>query len=272
MYRKRLLYEEKGAVLPFVALLMAFVLIGFAALAVDVGLLYTSKKEMVTAADAGALAGAKEMEIALKSPDTYETAKAKAVKIAKEVAIANGADEVPVVQVLKMTVNIGEGVTENRDVIRVVVKNNNQNYFARIFGESFNSTIVSAEAIATWGYTRKVMGGALFPLFMLESDYLADVDILHTDQFTYNGVISPPNIGYIKLGEGATGKKIISDALKGDKLEEIFMLNQVIISETGVAQGPAINSIEERMKTANGLATKEERKQYMSGLVPIVLY
>jgi len=272
MQVKRLFHEEKGAVLPFVALLLALVLIGFAALAVDAGLLYTSKKEMVTAADAGALAGAKEMELALKAPGTYETAKAKAVKIAKDVALANGADEVPIVQVLKMTVNIGEGVTENRDVIRVVVKHNNQNYFAGIFGEGFRSTVVSSEAIATWGYTRKVMGGSLLPLFMLESDYIAGVDILHTEEFTYNGVISPPNIGYIKLGEDATGKKIISDALEGDKLEEVFMLNQVIISETGVAQGPAINSIEERMKTADGLATIDERKQYMTGLVPIVHY
>ena len=49
--------NQKGAVIVMVAILMV-VLIGCAALAVDVGYLYVARTELQRAADAGALAGA----------------------------------------------------------------------------------------------------------------------------------------------------------------------------------------------------------------------
>ncbi len=51
------LKERRGAVLPLVAILI-FVLLGFAAFAIDLGYLHVVKGELQNAADAGALAGA----------------------------------------------------------------------------------------------------------------------------------------------------------------------------------------------------------------------
>ncbi len=54
---KQLINEQRGAVAIIVAFLM-FVLLGFAAFAVDFGYLYGVKNELQNAADAAALAGA----------------------------------------------------------------------------------------------------------------------------------------------------------------------------------------------------------------------
>ena len=53
----RIFKQERGAVLVLVGVLM-FVLIGFAALAIDLGHLYVVRNELQNAADSGALAGA----------------------------------------------------------------------------------------------------------------------------------------------------------------------------------------------------------------------
>ena len=54
---KKIVKHEDGQVLVIVALLMV-VLVGFAALLIDVGAMYLTKTNMQNAADAAALAGA----------------------------------------------------------------------------------------------------------------------------------------------------------------------------------------------------------------------
>jgi len=90
--------DQKGAVLPFVALIMVFVIFGMMAIVVDAGGLYNVRKQMVTAADAAALAGAKEMEKNLSasvSESEKATIRAKAEQIAKSIATKNGAEGEP---------------------------------------------------------------------------------------------------------------------------------------------------------------------------------
>lgn len=55
---RRILTGQRGAVLILVALLLLFVLLGFAAFAIDFGYSYVVKNELQNAADAAALAGA----------------------------------------------------------------------------------------------------------------------------------------------------------------------------------------------------------------------
>lgn len=67
--------KESGQTLVHVALMMV-VLLGFLALAIDVGLLYSERRRMQNAADAGALAGAREICLEPKAygGDWYEAA------------------------------------------------------------------------------------------------------------------------------------------------------------------------------------------------------
>jgi Flp pilus assembly protein TadG len=67
MFRKRfrtLLAEESGAVAPL-ALLLLPVLLGFCALVLDVGIIYSNRRFLQNAADAGALAGAREFQLGI---------------------------------------------------------------------------------------------------------------------------------------------------------------------------------------------------------------
>jgi len=59
---KMLMKNEDGAVVVIVALMMT-VLMGFAALAIDVGFMYNQRRSLQNAADAGALAGVLELEL-----------------------------------------------------------------------------------------------------------------------------------------------------------------------------------------------------------------
>jgi Flp pilus assembly protein TadG len=59
-HRSTILLNEKGVVLVYVAILLV-VFLGIAALAVDVGYVMVSKNELQTAADAAALAGARQL-------------------------------------------------------------------------------------------------------------------------------------------------------------------------------------------------------------------
>lgn len=267
----RLWKEEKGAVLPLVALFIIFVVFGMAALVVDAGTLYNTRKSMVTAADAGALAGAKEMEKILGVTDggQISSIKSNAIAIAKSLAIKNGAEGEPVVELTKMNVELAGGGTSYRDVIVVTVTKNEKHDFAKMIG--FDDSDVRAQAVATWGYSTEVTGGQIFPLFMLEEAFIEGETTLHSGKVTLeNGVESDPNRGYLRLGEGATGQKIINDTLSGENMDEEFTFHEVVVSETGQANS-MINAIEDRMKTAAALGTVEERKQFMSGLIPIVI-
>jgi Flp pilus assembly protein TadG len=67
---RRFAREEAGVVAPMVALLM-MVLLGFCALVVDFGMLYANRRHLQNAADAAALAGAKELETQLLTVSTY---------------------------------------------------------------------------------------------------------------------------------------------------------------------------------------------------------
>lgn len=133
-----LLYEQKGQALILVALILP-ILLGFAALVVDVGNLYLTKAQLQKTADAAAFAGAQDLP-------TTSTAMSTAITYADQ----NG---------MKATVN---GVKESGDTVTATSPYNGdstkiavqctrtvQNYFAGILGPDFATTVVSASAVAT---------------------------------------------------------------------------------------------------------------------------
>jgi len=270
MKRCRFIQDERGSVLPLVALLIIFVFFGFTAIVVDAGSMYNSKRAMVTAADAGALAGAKEMEKTLgASSSEVASIKAKAKAIAIKLAKENGAEEEPTVSFDKINVTLEDGTSKLRDAIIVTVTKNEKHNFAQFIGLTDNNN-VSAKAVATWGYNKKIAGGQILPLFMLKESYIKNENILHSGKVTLeNGTVSDPNRGFVKLGDDANGMKIINDTLSGVNMDREFTLGEILVSETGQANA-MISAVEDRMKKANSFSTLAERKQFMTGLIPIV--
>jgi Flp pilus assembly protein TadG len=122
---KKILGSQKGAVLLLAAVVLPAML-GFGALAIDIGMLYKSKTELSAAADAAALAGAQELP---KKPGQAEA-------VAQEYASRNGkpGDQV--------TVTVA---ADNRS-LEVDIKRVVPLYLANIFAK--NSSLVAEKSKA----------------------------------------------------------------------------------------------------------------------------
>ncbi len=119
--------HRRGQILVLVALAL-FVLVAFVALAVDIGHIYRERRHMQNAADAGALAGARE--ICHGEPSQAE---ARAREYAVDRNGAQGAE-----------ITISGGVT-----VTVVTTETVQTFFAGLMG--FNEVPVAADATAICG-------------------------------------------------------------------------------------------------------------------------
>lgn len=165
--------RERGAVAVFVAVILV-ALIGFTALAVDVGHLYGVKNELHNAADAGSLAGAHE----LFDKDNGDLTVAAAIAEAERVTPLNSTGN-EMVNVNNITVETGhwsfttsqftasENTTQVEwqerpfseldldpafiNAVRVVARRpDTPSFFARIF--SLDEFLVSSEAVAYIGF------------------------------------------------------------------------------------------------------------------------
>ncbi len=148
--KRNMIRDEDGQVMVLFALLMV-VILGFAALVIDIGQVQVSRISMQNAADAAALAGAQDL------PNT-----SKAISAAKSVAKINGVDEADI-----------QVVTPYKDdptKIQVTVKENVKFSFARILG--FTDTDVSKDAAAVM---KKSWAGEALPFINLDFDY-SDTD------------------------------------------------------------------------------------------------
>ena len=248
--------NRKGSVLPLVAL-MLFVLLGFTALAVDAGSLYLDRREMALAADAGALAGAKELA------DSNGINDVKAEEIAVKVSEINGAD-------------IGEVVAEvkdvsGREVIEVTVNKTKSSFFARIFG--IDNTTVVARSVATWGYPKSITSGDILPLFVLEDYYNSnEIVVLHAFKD-----ISESNYGTLRLGGSGGGASDLKDYLGRDKYFTGTLTTETLLSGEPGGNQSLSQGIESRMDKANLIPGINEldklaRKRIMTGIVPVVNY
>lgn len=141
----------RGAVAPLVAVLF-IVLMGFAALAVDIGFVFNSRGEMQNAVDAGALAGAGALEIGSAEAETR----------ARDTTHRNGVAGAPVADdEIVTTIGNWNGVdltfspvtgdeTVGPNAVRVVANRYGQGlFFAHMIGVS--TTDIGREAIAAIG-------------------------------------------------------------------------------------------------------------------------
>lgn len=124
---------ERGATAVVIAIMLV-VLMGFAALAVDVGALWSDKKQLQNGADAGALAIAQACAKDPKSAECVAGTNPAAVTFAEDNKFdANASGTVTVLTSNSVTVR----TTTTREL-----------WFAKVLG--FTATPVSAEATASW--------------------------------------------------------------------------------------------------------------------------
>jgi Flp pilus assembly protein TadG len=133
--------DQRGAVLIIVAIILPFVLLGFAALAIDLGSFSQQQRQAQSAADAAALAGAQD----LPGSATSATADAKSYVISNMPGVPH---TYPVTCATPPApgVCITTPVSSDTTKISVTVTENVPSFFGRIFG--INNTNVSATATA----------------------------------------------------------------------------------------------------------------------------
>lgn len=140
--------RNKGQVLVFVALAI-FVLLGFAALAIDLGYMWSVRHELQRSADAGALAGASAFrqygkdstDITLNADDTItrNVAEARALDYATR-------DNVTTSRLTTPEVSVSFPTTPNLMRVRVDVQRTVPTFFARVLGR--DNQAITAFAIA----------------------------------------------------------------------------------------------------------------------------
>lgn len=146
--------SERGAVSIIVAIMLV-VLLGFGAMAVDVGMLYAERTQLRNGADAAALAVAQKCAKSLSDPDCSLTS-----SLAPSLANSNANDGLSNIKSLALdktnrsvTVTVGSqeaGHTPNQVSL----------FFARALG--FSATQVNADSTVKWGSPMK--GTAAFPI------------------------------------------------------------------------------------------------------------
>lgn len=279
MLIKKIFRDEKGAVLPLVALFIFLVALGVTALVVDAGMLYSERRAMVAAADAGALAGAQELD--------KGTTLSEVLTITRNVSIKNGADSgnltgsIQTINGNKAILNDGKIIIEvdrslvnkyNRPYVEVTTNKNTKHFFARIFGDS--ETDVKAAAVA--GYEKIAFQEFVFPLAALYSDFYKDGEInknvpiyLHEDKPQVLGNSSWSGLLDID-GKGANAiGNIIENRVSfpvTNFLKEQNDLYYIDVANGWKTFGTSVNNLIAKSYTLS-LANREK---YLTGYIPVL--
>jgi len=238
---RKVLFNRKGAVMvAFVA--AAVSLIGFSALAVDIGLLTLYKYEVTNAADASALAGAQELPA---KPD-------QSIQSALSIAAANGREHA-------VTDTVGTQLSKSDHALTVSVGRTVPLFLAKVWGlETSRVTATATAEVKTYsgGGIGIVPFGIEKQTFVFGQTYRLKLG----GGSGYNG-------NFQALALGVTGASNYRDNIKyGYKGQ--FKIGDWIPTETGNMSGPTSAGVSYRLDLDPG-ATFETVKEE-SGRVIIV--
>ncbi len=255
--------SEAGAASIMAVIFLAFVGFGLAALVIDTSILYAKRAEMVTAADAAALAaaGVVREEVAKGMDPGNEAVIEKAKEEALRYAVANGSDpDLTSVYVGKRNVEVRNGKTDNRYIVEVSTGVEQKNIFANFLNDPESE--VRATAIATWGYVYASTIGSILPIFTFDKDYGVNTPVLLHEKIQDGN----NNYGYIDLGNGMNA---IKEALAGRYVNGVYIQQNILDGKPGAGESFP-NPVEARMKEAVKKNTPQERRAHMMGLVPVI--
>ncbi|RUL49579.1 pilus assembly protein TadG-related protein [Lysinibacillus antri] len=235
----RYLEGEQGNVLILVAAAMV-ALIGFTALAIDGGRLYSEKSMLQKAADAGALAGAQELPL-----DSTE-----AERFAKEVAEQNGVPQ---------TNSVVEFASDKM-WIRVTTSSIVEHTFGKIFG----ITEIPITATAKVKLNPLTSGTGVVPIGVDIADYKVwkNCTEITLKQETPSGKNLGEECNGSNLGSGNTGALIISGNGATDYENDLEKGATVTVSKgdileikEGTMKQPNKRAVEERVNSCKEIYT-----------------
>lgn len=199
--------KECGGITIIVALLMV-VLLGFTALAVDTGVLYSERAQLQNGADASAIAIAQKCARAVSDPDCSSTS-----PMATSFANQNALDGMSNVKSISLE-TIARKVTVRTSARETGAAANSVSlYFAQAFG--IISAEVGARSSAVWGSPKA--GTSAFPLTFSMCQVKNDIDgalqLLkersktgpEASCFGRNGALIPGGFGWLDQDPGACG-------------------------------------------------------------------
>lgn len=185
MIRAYLLRAERGQALIVVALSMVG-LIAMLALILDGGNMFVQRRRMQNAADAGAIAGTRELALASTDEQVYN-------RIKEYTVIRNGADDFKAVYLPGGQI-VGAGVVPpDASSVQVAATTDFPTYFAGVVG----ITAMSAGAEAEGGYSAVKATWGLWPIALKEFDFEYDATYAIWDS---DKIEADPNSGVIVGG------------------------------------------------------------------------
>jgi len=212
----RILGEEKGAAIILLAFSISVVL-GFAALAIDVGNMYLHKSRLANLADAAALAGTQDL------PSDPQLA----MDNARNYAALNGLEKD----------TIGVSISGNNRIIAVDATRKVPFFFAKVFDKT--SASVAARAVATIGTITGTSGVVPFGIAKQQFNYGQIYDLKAGAGSGYNG-------NYRALALGCSGATIYKKNIK-DGYKEALHIGDWVSTETGNMSGPTSEGVDYRM-------------------------
>ncbi|MBP2626277.1 MAG: hypothetical protein H6Q68_988 [Firmicutes bacterium] len=212
----RLLREEKGAAIVIVALSMT-VMMGFAALIVDVGNMYLNKTRLVNMADAAALAGVQDL------PGDPQSA----VDSAYSYAAQNGMDGDVV----------GVSISNNNTVLTVNANRTVPFFFGKVF--EMISANVGARAVAAIRPITGASGVVPFGVAKQQFIYGQTYTLKEGGGSGYSG-----NFGALALG--GSGSPVYQNNIKKGYSKQLH-IGDWVSTETGNMSGPTSEGVDYRM-------------------------
>lgn len=229
--------SQRGQSLVVITIFMMS-LLGMAALSIDVGSWYQTKRSLQADVDAAALAGASQLPAGWSFAQT--TAQGNYAKNGK------GTDTVTYQNVT---------VHSSNDSIKVSTTRSANSYFARLFGHS--SATISASATATlYSYTKVVSTGQVMPWGVMRTTWTAGSTYsIYTDG-------SSPNNGALSLKvksgnncQGTSGASDYRDSVSGAQLACDISVGDVVDPKTGNNAGPTKQGIDTRVTAWDPIAS-----------------
>lgn len=192
-FRKAIQDNERGGVTVMVALLMV-VLLGFTALAVDVGVLYSERAQLQNGADASAIAVAQKCARSLSDP-----ACSSGSTLASSFANQNALDGMSNVQSISLDTAARKVTVLTSAREAGAAANSVSLYFARAMGIA--SAEVGALSSAMWG--SPVKGPTLFPITVSICQVKGMTDVMQLLQL--HGKLKNPGCNYGPSGAPVPG-------------------------------------------------------------------
>jgi len=220
--------RERGSTIVFVALAMV-VILGFSALAIDLGVVATARNQLQSAVDAAALAGASGLIVSENEAQERAIAFAGLNDCINEPVIITAAD-----------------VTfPNASQVRVEANHEIDLYFARVLGN--NTADIFAEAVAELGTLSG--SGEVKPWAVPDSDYvLGDLVMLKTGHTGAPG--APPSFFYcvdfppINKGTPVPGaNEYLENIIEGSDI--VIEIGDILQVEPGNMAGPTQQGVNE---------------------------